>query len=130
MEAQRFRATPSVLYLAKRAMAAELKAGDGATADQAVVDVVEVPASAEAPETAPANVAAAPQGTAAQEVPSAQSEMVKCRRCCQEVAIEDAMCTPKFRPMQAVSCGMFATAEAWGGHQRSIERKCCSDILR
>ena len=46
-------------------MAAALKAGDGATADQAVVDVVQASASAEAAETAPANVAAAPQGTAA-----------------------------------------------------------------
>lgn len=91
-------------------MAAELQPADCGTANQAVQDVIEVPASAEAPGMAAAtgedaHVTAAPEGDAAQVVEGEKtSEMVKCRRCCQEVAIADAMCTPKFRPELRYTC--------------------------
>ena len=93
-------------------MAAELQAGDSATADQAVVEVVEVTASAEAPRTPAAQegspATAPPEGNAAQVVAGektpADADMVKCRRCCQEVGITDAICTPKFRPELRYTC--------------------------
>ena len=94
-------------------MAAELQAGDSATADPAVVEVVEVTASAEAPGTPAAQgeecpATAPPEGNAAQivagEKTPAVTDMVKCRRCSQEVAIADALCTAKFRPELRYTC--------------------------
>eukprot|EP00435_Cladocopium_sp_Y103_P063059 s344_g24.t1 len=60
-----------------------------------------------------AETMAAPEGDAAQmAVPDGKSPQevapedgtAKCRRCCQDVAIADAMCTPKFRPELRYTC--------------------------